>query len=556
MKKIYAYILAAAGLFAAASCQEIVEPAVNAPEVSAETFSLTAVAGTDTKTTLVDGVKTHWTPGDELTVFDANGTNQKFVTAITEPAASAVFTTETFAMPDDMNNAVLLAVYPYVENAVTDFQTHVAGLEIPKTQQAVKDGFDPDASIAYALAMGEEADNRNLSFKNLYGLFKFTVEDEGVTKVTIRTNGAEVLSGTVTLLLNGTITAAGDNTHEVTLEGTFEKGGVYYVAAIPGTYNNGITVLYNDTEIKSTGKVVELKANTVLNLGPIGTPAVWGVCGTFTGNWNVSQNIHMTPTNNGWYVLEGVEMYKDDLFKFVTEDSWTGSLGYKDVVLTAEDAVEYALVADGQNLKVNKNGVFTISLNPAEKKFKVECTEEYTDLTVNITVDNKAGWDPLYIYLESNGTAITAAEGDLVTDNVYAVSGDYIGSSLSYKFISGSKTSEPANVTITRNGAVVTLEETVIKLTFMLNTDNSKQWWGTTAKIHVWETGTSFDTSWPGNNMVYDGNYTWHINVPSELVGKTIKYLIHNGNGWQSSDSTVTITAEGVTVMGNEIGIN
>lgn len=556
MKKIYAYILAAAGLFAAASCQEIVEPAVNAPEVSGETFSLTAVAGTDTKTTLVDGVKTHWTPGDELTVFDANGTNQKFVTAITEPAASAVFTTETFAMPDDMSNAVLLAVYPYVENAVTDFQTHVAGLEIPKTQQAVKDGFDSDASIAYALAMGEDADQRNLSFKNLYGLFKFTVEDEGVTKVTIRTNGAEVLSGTVTLLLNGTITAAGDNTHEVTLEGTFEKGGVYYVAAIPGTYNNGITVLYNDTEIKSTGKVVELKANTVLNLGSIGTPAVWGVCGTFTGNWNVSQNIHMTPTNNGWYVLEGVEMYKDDLFKFVTEDSWTGSLGYKDVVLTAEDAVEYALVADGQNLKVNKNGVFTISLNPAENKFKVECTEEYTDLTVNITVDNKAGWDPLYIYLESNGTAITAAEGDLVTDNVYAVSGDYIGSSLSYKFISGSKTSEPANVTITRNGAVVTLEETVIKLTFMLNTDNSKQWWGTTAKIHVWETGTSFDTSWPGNNMVYDGNYTWHINVPSELVGKTIKYLIHNGNGWQSSDSTVTITAEGVTVMGNEIGIN
>ena len=50
MKKIYAYILAAAGLFAAASCQEIVEPAVNGPEVSGETFSLTAVAGTCTIT--------------------------------------------------------------------------------------------------------------------------------------------------------------------------------------------------------------------------------------------------------------------------------------------------------------------------------------------------------------------------------------------------------------------------------------------------------------------------------------------------------------------------
>lgn len=552
MKKIYSYVIAAAAMLAAASCQEIVEPAVKGPEA----FSLTAVAGVDTKTTLVDGVKTYWAPGDELTVFDADGQNRKFVTDITEPAASAVFSTEIFAMPEDMNNAVLLAIYPYTQNAYTDFASYVANLEIPASQQAVKDGFDPDATLSYALAMGQDAMDKNLKFHNLYGLFKFTVGDAGVTKVTVKANGGETLAGGVALLLNGTLNVAGDAASEVTLEGTFEKDGVYYIAAIPGTCASGISVLYNDTVVKTTDKAVQLKPNTVLNLGSIGTPAVWGVCGTFTGNWNVSQNIHMTPTNNGWYVLEGVEMYKDDLFKFVTEDSWTGSLGYKDVVLTAEDAVEYALVADGQNLKVNKNGVFTISLNPAEKKFKVECTEEYTDLTVNITVDNKAGWDPLYIYLESAGTAITAAEGDLVTDNVYAVSGDYIGSTLSYQFISGSKTSEKANVSITRNGAVVTLEETVIKLTFMLNTDNSKQWWGTTAKIHVWETGTSFDTSWPGNDMVYDGNYTWHINVPSELVGKTIKYLIHNGNGWQSSDATVTITAEGVTVMGSQIGIN
>ena len=552
MKKIYSYVIAAAAMLAAASCQEIVEPAVKGPEA----FSLTAVAGVDTKTTLVDGVKTYWTPGDELTVFDANGQNQKFVTAITEPAGSAVFSTETFAMPEDMNNAVLLAIYPYTEGAVTNFQTYVANLEIPASQQAVKDGFDPDATLSYALAMGQDAAAKNLKFHNLYGLFKFTVGDAGVTKVTIRSNGAEVLSGAVTLLLNGTITAAGDNVHEVILEGTFEKGGVYYVAAIPGTCASGISVLYNDTVVKTTDKAVQLKPNTVLNLGEIATPEVWGVCGTFTNGWDIASNVHMTPTNSGWYVLEGVELYKDDQFKFVTKNSWDNSLGYKDVVLTAEDAVEYALVSDGQNIKVNKNGVFTISLNPKTKKFKVECTEEYSDLTVNITVDNKAGWDPLYIYLESAGTAITAAEGDLVTNNVYAVSGDYIGSSLSYKFISDSKTSEMANVTITRNGATVILEETAIKLTFMLDTANSKQWWGTTAKIHVWNTGTSFDTSWPGNTLVYDGNYTWHINVPSELVGKTINYLIHNGNGWQSSDSIVTITASGVTVKGSQIGIN
>ena len=175
---------------------------------------------------------------------------------------------------------------------------------------------------------------------------------------------------------------------------------------------------------------------------------------------------------------------------------------------------------------------------------------------VNITIDNKANWSPLYIYLEKDGTALTPAEGALVSDNKYAISGDYIGSSLTCKFISGSKVSEPQNITIAKSGVTVTLEETIIKLTVTLNTDNAKKWWGSTMKIHAWSTGTSFDTSWPGNNMTSEGNYTWSVIVPSELVGKTVNYLVHNGNGWQSSDATVTISANGNTVTGSSIGIN
>lgn len=287
-------------------------------------------------------------------------------------------------------------------------------------------------------------------------------------------------------------------------------------------------------------------------------PAVenWGVCGTFTGNWNIASTLAMTALGDGWYTLENVEIYKDDQFKFVIDKAWSNSLGANGAVLTAEAGTEYDLVKDGQNIKVNKNGKFTISLNPTDKKFKVVCVEEYTDLKVNISINNKANWNPLYIYLESDGEAITPAEGALVSNNVYAVSGDYIGSTLTCKFISGSKVSEVMNVAVTKNGATVTLEETIIKLKIQLNTDNSKQWWGDTMKIHVWNTGTSFDTSWPGNTMTSEGNYTWSIIVPSELVGKTINYLIHNGNGWQSSDSTVTISAEGNIVTGSSIGIN
>jgi hypothetical protein len=56
--------------------------------------------------------------------------------------------------------------------------------------------------------------------------------------------------------------------------------------------------------------------------------------------------------------------------------------------------------------------------------------------------------------------------------------------------------------------------------------------------------------------MTFEGNYTWSINVPSELVGKKINFLVHNGNGWQSSDSNVTINKEGNTITGRSIGIN
>lgn len=285
------------------------------------------------------------------------------------------------------------------------------------------------------------------------------------------------------------------------------------------------------------------------------TDLVLGIACSFLG-WDAAHAIPMVVAD-GWYVASGVELYKDDQFKIVKDKAWEVSYGGNGAILVADAGTEYTLVSDNsQNIAPTKNGKFDIYFNPSTLAFKYECVEEYADLMVNITVDNKANWSPLHIYLEKDGTALTPAEGALVSDNKYAISGDYIGSSLTCKFISGSKVSEPQNITIAKSGVTVTLEETIIKLTVTLNTDNAKKWWGTTMKIHAWNTGTSFDTSWPGNNMTYEGNYTWSVIVPSELVGKTVNYLVHNGNGWQSSDATVTISANGNTVTGSSIGIN
>ena len=278
-----------------------------------------------------------------------------------------------------------------------------------------------------------------------------------------------------------------------------------------------------------------------------------GLVGSFQG-WSETTPIAMSYSGNNWVVAKGVELYKDDEFKFIDGKSWDVNYGAESAI-RAEIGKEYTLVANGQNIGVVKNGKYDVYFNTESHAFKYECVEAYDTISVNIIINNKANWSPLYIYLEYDGSAITPAQGALVEDNSYFVSGEYIGETLSCKFISGDKVSAVYSVAVTKNGATVTLEENIVKLYYKLDDSNSQQYWGSTTKIHVWNTNTSFDTTWPGNTMTSEGNYTWSIIVPSELVGKTINFLVHNGNGWQSKDSTVTIKAEGNTVTSTSLGV-
>ena len=284
----------------------------------------------------------------------------------------------------------------------------------------------------------------------------------------------------------------------------------------------------------------------------VGYPSIsdWGLVGTFQG-WAAENSLEMVQNLDGWTVIKNVELYKDDEFKFVKNKSWDENYGATDQIFA--DNAEITVDSNGQNMKVSKNGKYDLYLNPDAKKVKAVCVEEYTDLNVDIKIDNKANWSPLYISLWDGDTQLV--NNASVTGNKYSVSGDYIGKTLTYQLGNGSKTTDKLYVTITKTGAAVTLEETVVKLYFELNTSNEQQYWGNTTKIHVWNTGTSFDTSWPGTTMTKEATYKWSVIVPSELVGKTINFLVHNGNGWQSPDSKVTIKAGGVTVTSSGLGI-
>ena len=346
------------------------------------------------------------------------------------------------------------------------------------------------------------------------------------------------------------IAVAKSGSYDVYFE--YAEGAEYsklYLVDAEGDYTAAVEQTANGTLVPDGGEEPDPDQPEDPTPGAI---SEYGVVGSFQG-WDVAAPVAMY-TEGSWVVARGVELYKNDEIKIVKGTSWDGNYGL-DAVADLDVDVEHTLKQGGQgNIGCAKNGKFDIYFNAETAKFKYTCAEEYTNLMVNITIDNKAGWNPLYITLKQ-GDNVIADKAD-VANGMYQLSGDYIGSSLTYQFFTDGKQTEEANITITKNGAALTVEENVIKLIFKLDTDNSKQWWGETAKIHVWNTGTSFDTIWPGNELTYDGNYTWHIIVPSELVGKTINYLIHNGNGWQSPDSKITISASGNTVTGSSIGIN
>ena len=505
MKKHFVF-LASAALVIAASCNkaEIDTPVEGAP-VEMELISVQL--NPETKTSL-SGMETVWSEGDAVSVT-VGGENIGTLTLV----EGNTFSGEIVAGHDG--------------DAVLNYPAGVTS--VPAEQEAVAGTFANGAALL-----------------------------EGTTTVAALRAGEGASLSNKTALLSFSVAVAGDvvfTLGEATYTVKGCKAGETYYACVAPVAGAALSYTVAGADGLKSKAEVTFEAGLVYELGELSVldASVYGLVGSFQG-WDVAKPIAMENSSNGWIVAKSVELYKNDEFKFVKDKSWDVSYGTSSITVI-EEGQEFAVQTDNsQNMKVSKNGKFNLYLNPTALKVKLECVEEYTDLTVNITIDNKANWSPLYITLWDGEKKVV--DNATVTNNKYSISGDYIGSSLTCQLSNGSKTSEKMNVAITKEGAVVTLEETVIKLKVQLDTDNAKQWWGNTMKIHVWNTGTSFDTSWPGNTMTSEGNYTWSIIVPSELVGKTINYLVHNGNGWQSGDATVTIGAEGNTVTGSSIGIN
>ena len=181
MKKIYSFALAAITILSAASCQKEL---VNTPEADTNgtRFSFIAERETETKTTLVNGKSTYWTPGDKVSAFDSEGTAVTFATAITENSASALFACENFSIPVDYN---IHAIYPAKLDATLSADGVIGILRISGTQTAVAESFDPNCAYAYAKGQVTSLTTPPaLQFTNIHSLVKFTIGGDKVLSET------------------------------------------------------------------------------------------------------------------------------------------------------------------------------------------------------------------------------------------------------------------------------------------------------------------------------------------------------------------------------------
>ena len=180
--------------FAAFAVAALVSCAVEPIETVVPADQITIHAGfTPDTRTVVNGTKVLWSPGDQICVLTSSGlgaTKSCFTTNATEPCASADF--YGFPPESNYNEPSYWLVYPYSENIVTNGS--VLGFTVPTEQTAVPGSFAKDTYVAIAQVYGDDP-LHEVHFQHLLGGLRITVNEPGISKITLRANGGEQLSG-------------------------------------------------------------------------------------------------------------------------------------------------------------------------------------------------------------------------------------------------------------------------------------------------------------------------------------------------------------------------
>lgn len=289
MKRIYSFAFAAIAILSAASCQKEL---VNAPEAdtNAAPFSFIAEREAETKTVLVEGKSTYWTPGDKVSAIDSEGKAVGFTSfdypdiskELSATSKVAFFYSPSYSIPADLK---IHAIYPNKtgEFGYTMVDGVINNLRIAGTQTAVAGSFDPAYAVAYAYGeVNEDLSIPTLTFKNIHSLVKFTIGGETAPKtVTLTNNGFQAIAGLFTYdPSKPDVTTSdmwSDDAKKINLipaEGdSFKVGETYYIAFRAGCNLDNLTLSFDDKPVYvKSGTVEPAPLNKIFNIGVVEFP--------------------------------------------------------------------------------------------------------------------------------------------------------------------------------------------------------------------------------------------------------------------------------------------
>lgn len=235
------------------------------PQTAGEPVEYHAVLPS-TKTVMDESVmKSRWYGQETISLIGRS--SYVFTSSLAEPSAEAVFSYRG----EKFEEQQVIAVYPSGKYSADLLSQAVSGVTVPHEQIAVAGSYDPNASVMVAYT-----EDRTLHFKNVVSLLKFEIGCSGIYNVTVWGPGVNP-AGKGTLKYNeGQPVVEGADKSYIelrTADGSeFKQGVSYYIALLPSTFAEGMTVELNKEPVLSTTNALEVERNNVYDLGVLMFP--------------------------------------------------------------------------------------------------------------------------------------------------------------------------------------------------------------------------------------------------------------------------------------------
>lgn len=285
MERIFCEILITTALslvISGCSDSEMIEPQPALPENPAEEFQAAAESGA-TRTSL-QGYSVVWSEDDRVAAFTGNDEVKEY-----RVKAGCGGTSSTTLIPLRANSPsggkydFNLAFYPFdaVEGLNTSSGQIRLKTNIPSVQPYANGSFAQGSMPMVAVTSSSK--DRNLSFKNVYGVLKFRMKSDNIkiSSVKIEGNDGERLSGLSTVLCSSdgepviefdssastSVTLdCGDDGLSADSNGEFE----FYIPLPPQTFKKGFTATFTTTGgeriVRKISNEITLKRSTILPL--------------------------------------------------------------------------------------------------------------------------------------------------------------------------------------------------------------------------------------------------------------------------------------------------